>query len=89
MADFLADIGRYCLVYVLSVILIFWLIIGGASVWYFCLCSRGRRYDPNLSTLSPTHPRNLLQPQSSIESARNLLEPQSSTESVESARNLP
>ena len=88
MADILADIGRYCLVYVMSVVCIFWLIIGGASIWYFCLCPRRDKFDPNLSSLSPSHPRNLLQLQTSIESGRNLLEPQSSTESEEPARNL-
>ena len=54
MSDFLT----YCLVYVLAVVLIFWLIIGGASFWFFCLCRR--YYNPNLSSFHPQHPRNLL-----------------------------
>ena len=54
MSDFLT----YCLVYVLAVVLIFWLIIGGASFWFFCLCRR--YYNPNLSPFHPQHPRNLL-----------------------------
>ena len=57
-SEIMSDFLTYCLVYVLAVVLIFWLIIGGASFWFFCLCRR--YYNPNLSPFHPQHPRNLL-----------------------------
>ena len=54
MSDFLT----YCFLYVVSVVLIFWLIIAGASLWFFCICRRNK-YDPNLSQNHPEHPSHL------------------------------